>query len=110
MPKGGKRKGSGRKPNWFKEECLKRLRRPQVLGFIDKVIDGAAVDPHVTKEGIVRTEARPEARLDAIEFLRDTGMGKPASVLDVGNGEQLFLGVVAIPPKDLGEKGEVKDA
>lgn len=111
LAKGGARPNSGPKPNWFKEQCRKRLERPEVLQLVDDMVDGKKIEPHVNKDaGVIYTEPRAADRLAAVEFLRDTGIGKPASVLDMGDGDITFMGVVRVPAKDLGKSGGVKDA
>src|SRR3990167_4054330 len=106
---GGKRPGAGRKSDYFREKCRDMLRSKDALKFIDEVVRGVKIEPHVSDGGVVYTEPGVMARTKMLEFLRETGEGKPASVLDMGDGDHVFLGVIRIPQKDLGKAGKVED-
>jgi hypothetical protein len=85
---GGKRPGAGAKPYWFKEACKEALKKGKADEFLLKILIGEKLEPHVQKDGeVIYTEARVHDRIYAVEVLRDTGHGKPVSVIEVENEE-----------------------
>lgn len=49
----------GPRPSWFKQEMLELIRElsPKFRQFANDVFDNVQLDPHVTKEGILFTQA-----------------------------------------------------
>ncbi len=83
---GGKREGSGRKPDWLKEKCRNLLDKNKLLEYLAKVASGDETEQRVTvvREGneahteVVEVKCSTHDRLHAIELLLERGFGRPA--------------------------------
>lgn len=69
LAKGGKREGSGRKPDAFKEAMQTIADSPKFIAWLKGVIDGDI-------------EADPETRIKAWREARDSGYGKPMQAIE----------------------------
>lgn len=83
---GGKRKGAGRKPDWFKEKCRKIATSDKVLKFLQSVVEGEPIEEKRTllpsgQTIKVMESASVDARVKAWNALMDRGFGKPEQEL-----------------------------
>lgn len=84
---GGKREGAGRKPSWFKIACEEELKKDKhkAIKLIGRIARGEQTFEKVfnSDNGIVTAIIKPSASeiIDAAEFLRDSGFGKPVQAL-----------------------------
>lgn len=82
-PRGGARKGAGRKPDWLRSECARIIDQHKLLEFVGRVASGQETEAHVTKEGdVVEVAPKISDRLKAVEFLTDRAHGKPAQAVE----------------------------
>lgn len=101
LAKGGKREGSGRKPDWFKRFCEEELAKDEAkaLRLIGKIARGEAKfergfanDGRVT---IVQIGGSASDIISAGEFLRDSSVGKaPTTVDHQSTGNKTFSIVI----------------
>jgi hypothetical protein len=81
---GGKREGSGRKPDWFREACQKALEDAKGLEFMRDVAAGKEFPQLATGEGEVLELPPPlKDRRAAVEWLADRGYGKAEQTVDM---------------------------
>lgn len=84
--KGGRREGSGRKPDWLKEACKKILEQKKLLQYLGRVASGEETEQQVivVREGnkahteVEEVRCSTKDRLHAVELLLERGFGKPA--------------------------------
>ena len=76
--RGGKRPGAGRKPNLAKR-LLKGFSRDAILEAANNIDVGAVI------AGLMKSK-REKTRLEALAFVRDTVLGRPAQSLNVSGG------------------------
>lgn len=98
---GGKRKGAGRKPDWFKAKCQEIGTSDNALKFLQSVINGDAVEEKkIFVEGgspvTVWESASVDARVRAWNSVMDRGFGKPVQAMELGgkDGGPLTIQVV----------------
>lgn len=87
--KGGKRKGAGRKPDWFKAKMVEIGTSQKAIKFLQSVINGEPVEEKkilvIGQEPITVWEsASVDARVRAWNAVMDRGLGKPSQALEVG--------------------------
>jgi protease II len=81
---GGKRAGSGRKPDWLKTKCADLVDRNKLLEFVASVANGDETETHYDKEGnAYEGAATIKDRLHAVEMLLERGYGKPAQSVEL---------------------------
>lgn len=77
LASGGKRKGAGRAPDWFRQKCESIISRNKLVEFMADVANGEKVDRYVTEFGhVVDVPASVKDRMRAVEFLSDRAFGK----------------------------------
>lgn len=92
---GGARKGSGKKPDWFRGQCRNLLEKGKLLKFASDVAKGADFEQIINSEGeTVKCPAKIKDRLDAVEFLAKYGLSEESSKL-INQFVELLLGIVA---------------
>lgn len=81
---GGKRPGSGRKPDAFKRAMAALVSHPKTIKFIKDIIEGKAVDEFlVLQTGVqVPVKADADTRLKYIQYAADRGMGKVSQPIE----------------------------
>ena len=99
---GGKRKNSGRKPDWFKKKCQEIATSEKAIKFLESVINGEPVEEKKLMvpggEAIVVWEsASVDARVKAWNSVMDRGFGKPQQSIEMGGigGAPLQIQVVS---------------
>lgn len=87
---GGKRKNSGRKPEWFQNRCKELFEKKKLLDFVAGVAAGTEVEQKAVSvdHGVEVVDVRPQIkdRLRAVEMLKDWGYGKEPVTLDSEGG------------------------
>ncbi len=86
---GGKRAGSGRKPDWFKKWIGNLVHSPKNRRRLERILsDAPDAEVYLDKEGkpSVKGRARADTYLRAYEFATHYDQGKPVARLDVGGG------------------------
>ena len=90
LGKGGKREGSGRKPEWFTNKCKTLFEKRGLLEFVAGVASGTETEQKlvVIDEQTVLEEVRPQIkdRLKAVEMLKEWGFGKEILPVDAQGG------------------------
>lgn len=82
-PNGGRREGSGRKPDWLKERCRELIDSNKLLDYAARVAAGKEYEDRVTKDGeSYKVGVSTHDRLHAFEILMDRGFGKPIQALE----------------------------
>jgi hypothetical protein len=90
-------KGGGRTPHWFKQKCLDSLHKYKLLDFYIDIARGKLVDEKfggIDKEGKairVPIPAPLEVRKDAIEKLKEWGVGKETLPIDLNAGKFVII-------------------
>lgn len=80
---GGKREGSGRPVEWFREECRRIIERGEILKFLQDVATGKDVEQRINDNGeVLKIPADVRDRMKASEMLMDRGLGKPVQQLE----------------------------
>lgn len=103
--KGGKREGSGRKPEWLQNECKRIVDVNGLLDFLGDVASGKPVkstlgikdeNGYVKEMSGLQVSADIKDRLKAVEMLMDRGWGKPPQAVEVGgkDGGPIAVAVV----------------
>lgn len=97
---GGRRPGSGRKPDLFIRRCDQLSNDPNFFKWAKAVFAGENVEPHTTKDGVIFTPASVAGRTYLWEKLAGYARGKPVSVLELGEheGKAAILPAVVILP------------
>lgn len=81
--RGGKREGSGRKPDWLKTKCADLVDRNKLLEFVASVANGKETEVHYDKLGNAFDAACSiKDRLHAVELLLERGYGKPVQGIE----------------------------
>lgn len=87
---GGKREGSGRKPDWFVRRCKELFEKHKLLDFVAGVATGEEKEGKVsvTDEGpvVVDVSASIKDRLRATEMLKEWGYGKEITPIESAGG------------------------
>ena len=81
--RGGKREGSGRKPNWLTEKCKELVETHDLMGYLVRIASGKEMEEVATKDGPVRVEIGARDRMHAIEILLGRGFGKAIQGVEV---------------------------
>lgn len=95
--RGGKREGSGRKPDWLKEKCKALVDRHKLLEYLANVAAGVETQTVVVKISQFQSETEEipcdtKDRLHAVEMLLERGYGKPAmEVVHSGDVQGRFV-------------------
>lgn len=94
--RGGKRKGAGRKPDAFKEECSRLCSSDQFFKWAKRVIDGDCIVPRTLKDDVIHTEANVTEMVYLWEKLSAYGYGKPMQGIEMtgANGGPLEIKMV----------------
>lgn len=80
---GGRRDGSGRKPDWLKERCKKLIDSKKLLEYVARVAAGEETEDRTTKDGdVFQVGVSTHDRLTAFSLLMDRGFGKPIQALE----------------------------
>lgn len=82
--KGGKREGSGRKPDWLKQKCQSIIDRKKIMEYLGRVAAGEETEQQVVvvRDGkdshteIEEVKCSTRDRLHAIDMLLERGFGK----------------------------------
>lgn len=95
---GGKRDGSGRKPDWLKEKCASLVDRNKILEFVADVAAGTETEIHYDKLGhAFEAACSIKDRLHASEILLERGFGKPVQGVELsGNVATTFDVVIKV--------------
>ena len=102
LAKGGKREGSGRPADRFKEEAAKIGDPLTILRFYWNVANGEELEQVVTDAGVaIPTPASVKDRLKAGELFLDRTIGKVKQEMEVAgkDGEPLTIKIVNYGPK-----------
>lgn len=106
---GGWRPGAGRKPDWFKAQCLAELKKSKVPSFLGKIVRGEDMEQVVTEQGeCLKVPASVKNRLDASTKLKEWAVGKEADKHELQDMDGQVLGLVILPAQDKGESGKVE--
>lgn len=85
---GGKRDGSGRKPDWLKEKCAKLVDVNKLMEFVSNVASGEETEIHYDKMGhAFEASCSTKDRLHAVEILLERGFGKPVQGVELSGKE-----------------------
>lgn len=88
--KGGRREGSGRPPDWLREECRKHA--PHILEFLRQVALGEDVEQVVTENGeTIHVPAPVRERIKASEMLLDRAYGKAIQAVEMSGDMSVNL-------------------
>ena len=80
--RGGKREGSGRPPNWLREQCRKIIDREKLLNFYADAASWRLMDHRVVDGQVMEVPATLETRLLFSKELFDRGFGKSTQPME----------------------------
>ena len=107
--RGGKREGAGRKPDAFKAMCNRLINLPVFEKWAESVLRGEDVEPHVTDGIVTMAPASVNSRTYLWKTLAEYGQGKPVSMIEMPDGQQIAgAAVIILPSRESGEPGRVK--
>lgn len=89
--KGGKRKGAGAKPNWFKAKMAEIASRPASIQFLEDCVDGKPIDRTLVFGKVIKVPPPANVRLQAWAETADRGFGKPTPMLPMDALEGINL-------------------
>lgn len=92
---GGKRDGSGRKPDWLKEKCKKLIDKHKLLEYVARVAAGEETEDRADKEGNAYTVGVSTTdRLHAFDLLMQRGFGKAIQAVEVSGSVKTTYNIV----------------
>lgn len=95
---GGKRKNSGRKPDWFKKKCQEIATSKKAIAFLQAVVEGDPIEEKQIYEGeekvTILASASVDSRVRAWNSLMDRGFGKPSQAVEVSGEGGSVLEVI----------------
>lgn len=110
MPRGGKRKGAGRPPDYIRERLKDIAHHPKAMKFLERAVFGENEDVRLNSKGeVVKMPPSAIVRAQIWESVHDRGYGKPVSVMELPDGADVAGFVVLLPTKEVGKKGEASD-
>jgi hypothetical protein len=75
-PRGGKRPGAGRKPNYLKRLGIKAITAAEILAHVNELEMWQGLLHH----------SKPQIRLQTLQYLTDRRDGKPKQAVEVAGG------------------------